>query len=272
MLIDFHTHTFPDKIAPAAIRELSARAHIPAHTNGTMQGLIEAMARDGVDVSVVLPVATNPAQVEKINRRALETNASFLQTGVISFGAMHPEYTEYKRELRWLKDNGFFGIKLHPDYQNCCANDPAILNIIAEAESLGLYTTLHAGVDIGYPEPVHCSPMHAKQMVDTLHPTHVILAHMGGWKQWDQVIALLEDPDLYFDISFSLGVMTTEQFLTILKQHGSRHLLFGTDSPWDDAAHTLAELKKLPLTQGQFDDICYKNGSAILGLKGGAAL
>ena len=234
MLIDFHTHTFPDKIAPAAIRELSARAHIPAHTNGTMQGLIEAMARDGVDVSVVLPVATNPAQVEKINRRALETNASFLQTGVISFGAMHPEYTEYKRELRWLKDNGFFGI--------------------------------------GYPEPVHCSPMHAKQMVDTLHPTHVILAHMGGWKQWDQVIALLEDPDLYFDISFSLGVMTTEQFLTILKQHGSRRLLFGTDSPWDDAAHTLAELKKLPLTQGQFDDICYKNGSAILGLKGGAAL
>lgn len=267
MLIDFHTHTFPDKIAAAAIRELSARAKIPAHTDGTMQGLLDSMKRDGVDVSVVLPVATNPGQVEKINRRALDTNAAYDKTGVLSFGAMHPEFSGYKDELRWLSANGFRGIKLHPDYQKCCADDPAMLRIIDEAESLGLYTTLHAGVDIGYPDPVHCSPTHAKRLVDTLHPTHVILAHTGGWKQWDAVIELLDDPALYFDISFSLGVITSEQFLTILNQHGSRRLLFGTDSPWDDAAHTLAELDKLPLSQEQRDDICYKNGCRLLGIE-----
>lgn len=267
MLIDFHTHTFPDKIAAAAIKGLSERAGIPAHTDGTVQGLKDAMLRDGVDISVVLPVATNPAQVEKINRRALETNACSDETGMISFGAMHPDYADYKKELRWLKDNGFKGIKLHPDYQLQCADEPATLNVIAEAESLGLYTTLHAGVDIGYPSPVHCTPTHAKHMVDILHPTHVILAHTGGWKQWDDVIELLTDPALYFDISFSFGVITKEQFLTILNQHGSDHLLFGTDSPWDTAAHTLAELKKLPLTQTQFDDVCYRTGCRILGLK-----
>lgn len=266
MLIDFHTHTFPDKIAAAAIEELSRRANIPPHTDGTMQGLLDSMARDGVDISVVLPVATNPAQVEKINRRALEINAASKQTGVISFGAMHPEYADYKTELKWLRANGFQGIKLHPDYQKCCADDPAVLNIIAEAESLGLYTTLHAGIDIGYPEPVHCSPQHARKMMDELHPTHVILAHTGGWKQWDAVIELLTDPALYFDISFSLGVITDEQFLTILAQHGSERLLFGTDSPWDTAAHTLEELRKLPLTQEQMDQICYKNACRLLNL------
>lgn len=266
MLIDFHTHTFPDKIAAATIKALSKQAQIPAHTNGTMQGLMDSMSRDGVDISVVLPVATNPAQVEKINRRALEANALSDKTGVISFGAMHPEFADYKNELRWLKGNGFQGIKLHPDYQKCCADDPAVLNIIEEAESLGLYTTLHAGIDIGYPDPVHCAPTHAKRLVDTLHPTHVILAHTGGWKQWDAVIELLTDKSLYFDISFSFGVITTEQFLAILRQHGSDHLLFGTDSPWDTAAHTLSELKKLPLTQAQMDDICYKNACRLLNL------
>ena len=267
MLIDFHTHIFPDKIAASAIQGLSERAQIPPHTDGTLQGLIDAMSRDGVDLSVVLPVATNPAQVEKINRRALEINALFDKTGVISFGAMHPEFSDYKAELRWLRENGFKGIKLHPDYQKCCADDPAIVNIISEAESLGLYTTLHAGIDIGYPDPVHCSPIHAKKLVDTLHPTHVILAHTGGWKQWDAVIELLTDPALYFDISFSFGVITSEQFLTILQQHGSKHLLFGTDSPWDSAAHTLTELNKLALTQEQMDDICYKNACRLLGLQ-----
>ena len=98
MLIDFHTHTFPDKIAAAALKELSERSGIFPHTDGTAQGLMDAMARDGVDLSVVLPVATNPAQVEKINRRALEANASSDKTGLISFGAMHPDFADYKTE------------------------------------------------------------------------------------------------------------------------------------------------------------------------------
>ena len=266
MLIDFHTHTFPDKVAPAALKELSERSHTLPSTDGTVQGLRDAMAKDGVDISVVLPVATNPKQVEKINRRALEANASSARTGLISFGAMHPDYADYKTELKWLKENGFKGIKLHPDYQSRYVDDPLMLNIISEAERLGLYTTIHAGIDIGYPDDVHCPTTRTRHMVDELHPTHVILAHTGGWKQWDQVIELLTDPALYFDISFSLGVITPEQFLTILKQHGSDHLLFATDSPWDTAAHTLAELKKLPLSQEQMDDICYKNACRILNI------
>ena len=62
-------------------------------------------------------------------------------------------------------------------------------------------------------------------------------------------------------------MITSEQFLTILQQHGSKHLLFGTDSPWDSAAHTLTELNKLALTQEQMDDICYKNACRLLGLQ-----
>ena len=32
MLIDFHTHVFPDKLAQEAVRSLAERAHIVPHT------------------------------------------------------------------------------------------------------------------------------------------------------------------------------------------------------------------------------------------------
>ncbi len=266
MLIDFHTHTFPDKIAAAAVKQLADRSHLTPNTDGTYQGLQEIMKRDGVDISVVLPVATKPSQVESINRRALETNEKAADTGIYSFGAIHPDDPDYKAHLRWLAENGFKGIKLHPDYQLHFADDLATLHVIDEAESLGLYTTIHAGIDVGYPSPVHCRPQMSRKIVDTLHPTHLILAHTGGWKQWDDVIGLLDDPHLLFDISFSLGVISTQQFMQIVAQHGSDHLLFGTDCPWDHAAHTLEELRQMPLSEEQMDEICYKNGAKILGL------
>ena len=42
MIIDFHTHTFPDPIADAAIDRLSRQANITAYTCGTAAGLLLA--------------------------------------------------------------------------------------------------------------------------------------------------------------------------------------------------------------------------------------
>ena len=42
MIIDFHTHTFPDQIAASAVARLSDRANIPAYSSGTAGGLLLA--------------------------------------------------------------------------------------------------------------------------------------------------------------------------------------------------------------------------------------
>ncbi len=39
MIIDFHTHIFPDKIAGATIEKLSKASDSPAYTDGTKDGL-----------------------------------------------------------------------------------------------------------------------------------------------------------------------------------------------------------------------------------------
>ena len=72
MIIDFHTHTFPDSIAARAVDSLSKEAHIVPYTDGTVSGLLNSMDKGGIDMSVLLPVATASSQVESINDKALQ--------------------------------------------------------------------------------------------------------------------------------------------------------------------------------------------------------
>ena len=48
-VIDFHTHTFPDKIAPRAIASLSSKSHTRAFTDGTLKALKDSMKAAGID-------------------------------------------------------------------------------------------------------------------------------------------------------------------------------------------------------------------------------
>ena len=53
MVIDFHTHAFPDKIAEKTIAILADRSGTAASTDGTVDGLIGSMKDAGVDGSDV---------------------------------------------------------------------------------------------------------------------------------------------------------------------------------------------------------------------------
>ena len=55
MLIDFHTHAFPPRIAGAAVSKLAhCSGGMMPQTDGTLFSLKEQMEKDGVDISVVL--------------------------------------------------------------------------------------------------------------------------------------------------------------------------------------------------------------------------
>ena len=75
MLVDFHTHCFPDRLASRAIPKLSATGGIKPYTDGTASGLQGSMKEAGIFLSVVLPVATSVADVEpRIRHEVGETS------------------------------------------------------------------------------------------------------------------------------------------------------------------------------------------------------
>lgn len=180
MIVDFHTHTYPDKIVSKTLELLVSRSKTKPASDGTLAGLQHSMAQSGVDISVVLPVVTAPHQVERINTVAKTVTAQFTGSGVWSFGGIHPGNDNYKEILNGIKSAGLKGIKLHPDYQDAMFNDIRYKRIIGYATELGLVVVVHAGVDIGLPSVTHCTPDMVCEVLDEVQPERLVLAHMGG--------------------------------------------------------------------------------------------
>ncbi len=82
MIVDIHTHTFPDKIAASTLEKLRHMSHTRSFAPGTVDGLQTSMAAAGVDRSVVLPVATSQRQVVHVNDASAALNDRAGETGV----------------------------------------------------------------------------------------------------------------------------------------------------------------------------------------------
>lgn len=161
MIIDMHTHCFPDPLAEKAMPMLALRSGNPCPAfDGTASGLKESVLSGGADRAAVLNIATNAHQQKKVNDFAI----SLLGDSVlIPFGSVHFESPDAISELDRLHDAGIKGIKLHPDYQGFFADDERMFPIYEKIGSLGMITVFHAGVDIGVPDPVHCTPQMLKR-------------------------------------------------------------------------------------------------------------
>ena len=265
MVVDFHTHIFPDKIAPRSIAALEERSGIKAATDGTLNGLLTSMDRNGVDISVILPVVTKPSQFDSVNAFAAQVNEKYAGR-LISFGGIHPDCEDYKTQLDTIKALGLPGIKLHPDYQGVMIDDVRYMNIIEYANELGLIIMTHAGVDIGLPEPVHCPHDKMRKVLDTIKPEKMVLAHLGGWKQWEQVYECLAGENVYFDTAFTFDYIDRDMFMKIFEKHDKDKILFATDSPWSDAARDMEALKAMEIPAEVVEDILWRNARRLLGV------
>lgn len=277
-VIDFHTHTFPDAIAQRAIAGMQSNSHAAVFGSGTLDGLLQSMEQAGISRSVVLPVATNPLKISSINDKTLSQEKS---QHVVNFGAMHPLAENWKEELDRLAAAGVPGIKLHPQYQGMDITDIRYLRILDHAASLGMLVVTHAGDEIAYPGEVRCSPEMVRSVCDQLGNIPLILAHMGGWKNWERVADNLCHTGCYLDTAISLGsivpiddhyapadlpLLGEEDFVNLVCAFGSHRILFGTDSPWADQKEEVRKISALPLEEAEKQDIFYRNAARLLQL------
>ncbi len=260
MLIDFHTHCFPTKIASRALENLSfVSGGLTPYTDGTAEGLLLSMQKEGVDRSVVLNIATNAHQMHSVNDFAASINSEKL----VAFGSVHPDAPDAAEEVERIKELGLKGVKFHPDYQHFFADETRLFPLYKKISELGLITVFHAGFDFGFEPPYKCMPKNAVKMLEQFS-SPVVLAHWGGLSCGDEVISTLCGMNVYFDVSFGYGVMPRSTALKIIEKHGADKLLFGTDSPWHTPTMELTMQKTLGLSKEDTDKINYKNALKLL--------
>ncbi|MBP0966742.1 MAG: amidohydrolase [Oscillospiraceae bacterium] len=272
MLIDFHTHIFPEHIAERSVAALLAgirreqgdeycESNTLIYRPATLDGLLELMQKSGVDRSICLPIATKPSQTETINRYAEQVRSA----QALSFGTVHPADPDWERVLCSLAERGFKGIKLHPQFQQSYIDSPESIRIIRKCEQLGLLVMFHAGADIGLPPPLYATPERIAHVLTETAGSHLIAAHLGGWDMWDDVERYLAGTPILMDTAFIWKFLAPEQCLRIIRTHGADKILFGSDSPWEDPADTLRYLQSLGLTAEELAKITYQNALRILG-------
>jgi predicted TIM-barrel fold metal-dependent hydrolase len=267
MVVDFHTHCFPDYLARRAISKLAAGIDVEPQTDGTVSGLRRSMKDAGISISVVQPVATRPQQVRGINVWAVAEQAKQTSNDqkLLFFGSLHPDLADWQEEIRRIKEDGLHGVKFHPDYQDFFVDEERMWPIYEALFRDGLIILFHAGVDIGLSPPVHCTPEGLSKVLQQFPGGRIVAAHMGGYQCWDGVERHLAGKDVFFDTSYSFADLGASGMTRLIRAHGSDKVLFGTDSPWTSQKGSVASIQNLDLPAGDKERILYGNAFSLLG-------
>ena len=267
MIIDFHTHSFPDSLAPRAMESLkktfSGGGFVKVQTDGTAKDAKRVLQQNGIDRAVVCNIATNAHQESKVNDFAIELAKT--EPFFAPLGSIHPDSEQMESELARLAEAGIKGIKLHPDYVGVFISDPRFDRIFSLLEERKMFCVMHTGYDPISPDLIHATPEMLADLIERHPKLTLIAAHMGGYAQAAGVVEHLLGKNIYFDTSLChLRTGERDLLLRILREHPEDRLLFATDTPWGNPAKELRFLESAQLPAERMQRILYQNALELL--------
>lgn len=260
MIIDAHTHIYPQKISAAAVQSIADFYGISMFADGTLETLFRIGNEAGISKYLVHSVATVPHQVERIND-FLAGEIEQHPDRLIGFMALHPDMDDPAAEVERAMKLGFKGIKLHPDFQKFAIDDPKAFAMYEAAQGK-LPILFHIG-DYRY------NFSHPKQLaavLDNFPNLQVIGAHFAGWSEWDDAAKYLKSYRLWVDSSSSSYSLPPKKLRKMIDVFGPDFVLFGTDYPMWGPQRELEVLNSLGLSDETMDKILYKNAVELLSL------
>lgn len=262
IIIDVHTHIYPERTAARTLAAVQDRAGIRAYTDGTIAGLKGSMREAGIEVAVVSSIATRPEQVDAMNQWLRE----ICRPPVYGFAAMHPDLVVTPDLVSTVRAQGFKGFKMHPDYQGFFVDERRVFPFYEAAQAEGMSILFHTGVDLGLPDTVHATPQRLALVLREFPRLRIIAAHLGGQDMYTETEKYLLGREIYLDTSFVLRKMPLDILQRIFSKHPLDRFLFGSDSPWTDQKEELDFLlSSLPfLTQDAKDKILGANAARLL--------
>ncbi len=255
MIIDTHTHIFPDTLAPRAISSLSEHSgDYKPHTKGTLASLLASMDEAGIHTSWIANIATKPTQTASI----ISWSKVIAGERIFPLASVYPYSETWKKDLSDLYDAGIRAIKLHPLYQNFYVDAEDLHDFFSMLEKKDIMVVLHAGYDVGFGKKDNAHPARIKTLLERHPSLTLVAAHLGGWNAWTDVLRYLAGSSCYFDTSFSHETDKT-LFESIIEKHGIDRLVFGSDSPWLSQKQQVLFIKSLKMTETDEQKIFFKN-------------
>lgn len=257
-LIDFHTHVFPDKLADKGTQSISSFYHLQGDCPpGNARTLLRLEKEAGVSRMVILPVGMKPKQVRHVNLFAGELAAAHPE--MIKFGTVHAGQEDLCEEAEFLLENGYQGIKIHPDMQQFAIDDLRLYPLYDFLQGK-LPVLFHMGDALfDYSHPIKL-----RKILRQFPGLTCIAAHLGGFTMYETAYENLHDQNCYLDVSSVTRPLTREESLRRIRSYGAERLVFGTDFPLWNPVKEVKTFLELGLTDGELEQIGYKTALEIL--------
>ena len=264
---DSHTHVYPPEIVEKATHNLGKFYDFTVDSYGTLDDLENQCKKNEVDGFLILSVATNAHQVEKVNTYAADCVAKAKKDGFTAAGfmAMHQDYSDMEREVDRALSLGLSGIKLHPDIQGVDVDDKRLMPLyeIADAKKIPVY--FHSGDDRA--EYRFSEPGKIAYIAETFPSLRIAAAHLGGYKAWDEALeSLAGKENVWYDTSSALWAMSVERADFIISRIGTEQLMFATDYPTVTVESELERFNALSFTPREKEEVFFGNAMRFLGL------
>ena len=252
MIIDVHSHEFPDQIAVRAMNGMCrmTEGNLWPVGDGTLQNHLDAMELAGVDKAISCPIATKPKMFEGLFRRACDIKDGALgeraRTKIIPFASVHPLDPDVMTHLEMIAAAGLKGVKFHCYYQDFSLADRELWPVFQKIADLGLVCLAHCGADIAWDTVGLCGPREIEVLMKNVRGLRFIAAHLGGSDGYPphETDRILEC-GAYIDTSMLHRRWHYDEPMRILRSWPTDRILFGTDFPWVQYSEAIRWVKSI---------------------------
>jgi predicted TIM-barrel fold metal-dependent hydrolase len=262
MIIDFHAHIYPEKVAAKVLPAAEKKLNITVPCTGSPEDLRHRMHISKIDLSVVLPLSKEQNDVRPLNDWVRSVSGG----GLMPFGAVHPLMDGLEDELDRLSALGCKGVKVMPLLQRFFPDDAGCEAFYEALIRGGMILVTHAGMDPLDRDEVFGTPERFARVLESYPELRIVLAHLGGLRMWDDVRRHLLPirGNVCFDTSYAYFYIEKENMAELIKDLGTDRVLFGSDYPWEDPGRAVEVVKSLDLTEDEIQSLLWKNAARLL--------
>ena len=245
-IFDSHVHIFNSKIIENVIprkdlvrtlcldiENIENRLHPSA--------LIKQLREVNAIGALMLPTA-DVYKLAKTNRDCVEMAGRIPE--LYTAGTLHPDYGAIDEELAFLYKSGVRILKMCSFSQKFSLSSSSTDMMFERIQSFNKTIKIPFSVVLDTlaladrhfdTDPEHTTtPRALMDLVRRFPGIKFIGAHMGGLGAPFESLHQHLEPmsNFYLDTSNAAHTLTEDQFIQMLRRHGSEHVLFGTDWPW----------------------------------------
>ena len=279
MIIDFHTHIIPPHIKENRSKyaqldtAFEAIYSNPKAKLATADELIDAMDKDGVDMSVVLNYGwTTQELCIEVNDYIIESVHRY-PGRLVGFCSIQPESIDNAIcETERCAEAGIRGVgEIRPDVQLFDFNHPELMKPLVEVvQAKNLILLTHASEPVGhhYPGKGKATPELLYNFIKAYPDVKMVCAHWGGGLPFFALMPEVREAfnNVYFDTAASPFLYDPRIYRQVIKLTGADKILFGSDYPLIPQRRYLKEIASIDLSQEHKDNILYGNAAKLLGI------